>query len=112
MVSPAFEGVAPLALGPQPVCPQNAAFPQQPVADGRGSLLGQFPHDVDATVWLMALQNAFPNASSAHAIQLDGSPEHEAMSERCEPDDGSDTGKMGLNTGVGFGVRRRKGTGG
>lgn len=49
----------------------------------------------DAMEWLMASQNAFPKVSSAHAIQLSGSPEHLRIV--VDGDDGSGmTGKTGL----------------
>lgn len=65
-----------------------------------------------ATVFSTAEQNAFPNASSAHARQLDGSPE------QIGPEGGLDS-RVSVNTWIGkmeltaLGVaRRRSGTGG
>ena len=69
----------------------------------------------DATDSPIAVQNAFPKTSSAHARQFDGSPEHVAGAEVVgfavvEAAVDGDTGKSVLRPG--FTGRRRKGTGG
>lgn len=107
--APAFEELlleAEVEL-PHTDCPQSAGFPQHPpvVAPRDADMLlvpatcatpapvavaaarpGQFSHcDVHATELLIAAQKALPNASSAQARQLDGSPEQEAVRGRLDP---------------------------
>lgn len=94
--------------GPQPTPPHATGFPQQPT-DGWVAVIsdgsGQYPHcDVDATDLLIASQKAFPNESSAHAIQLDGSPEQ--VAEDVEEDAIGKIGRVEF-----IGLRRRRGTG-
>lgn len=98
--------------------PHRLGFPQQPLptADEQvpppfSERQGQSLHgEVQATVLLIAAQNALPNASSAHAGQFEGSPVHEGTSGFGGSGVGMVIGKMGCSEGLW--VRRRSGMGG
>ena len=123
---------------PQTDCPQSAGFPQHPppVVTPRGTDTlpvpatcaspaapaawpGQFSHcDVHATELLIAAQKALPNASSAHARQLDGSPEQVAVRGGVVETWGWEGGACEIGKmlcwcdALGLGLRRRRGTAG
>lgn len=118
---------------PHPDCPQSAGFPQHPaplgpaLAVARDALVpaicaaavdrpGQVSHCAVDTELLIAAQKALPKASSAHARQLDGSPEQVAARGvgMCGCDGAEEIGKMDGCDGVklAFMVRRRRGTAG
>lgn len=75
-------------MGAIPQDPHFVMSPQQPpttILSDWFVRMGQSMHgDVELTECPIAWQNALPKASSAHAMQLEGSPEHLGDDERTE----------------------------